>query len=51
MRCMSLSRGGPHAPRVPSGATLRMGYSTRSGEYTRSRYLATFAHKKPRVTG
>src|ERR1700730_1603939 len=36
---------GPFAP------TRLIGYKTRSGEYTRSRYLATFAHKKPRVTG
>src|SRR5580765_6054551 len=28
-----------------------MGYSTRSGEYTRSTYFDTFAHKNPRVTG
>src|SRR5579862_5260828 len=28
-----------------------MGYKTRSGEYTRSRYFATLAHKNPRVTG
>src|SRR5581483_10249355 len=35
----------------PFGATRRSGYSTRSGEYTRSRYFATLAHKKPRVTG
>jgi len=35
----------------PLGPTLRIGYSTRSGEYTRSRYFATFAHKNPRVTG
>ena len=35
----------------PFGRTRRMGYSTRSGEYTRSRYFATLAHKKPRVTG
>lgn len=35
----------------PFGVIRRMGYSTRSGEYTRSRYLATFAHRKPRVTG
>ena len=35
----------------PLGPTLRIGYSTRSGEYTRSRYFATLAHKNPRVTG
>jgi len=35
----------------PFGATLLIGYSTRSGEYTRSRYLATLAQRKPRVTG
>ena len=35
----------------PLGPILRMGYITRSGEYTRSRYFATFAHKNPRVTG
>src|SRR5215470_1263457 len=28
----------------PLGPTLRIGNSTRSGEYTRSRYFATFAH-------
>src|SRR6266852_8573378 len=35
----------------PFGFTRLIGYSTLSGEYTRSRYLATFAHKNPRVTG
>src|SRR5277367_4763167 len=35
----------------PFGPTRRIGYKTRSGEYTRSRYLATLAHRKPRVTG
>ena len=35
----------------PLSVTRRMGYSRRSGEYTRSRYCATLAHKKPRVTG
>src|SRR5260370_31204907 len=29
----------------------RMGYSTRSEEYTRSRYLATLPQRNPRVTG
>src|SRR5215471_17829926 len=38
-------------PPGPLGPTLRIGYSTRSGEYTRSRYFATLAHKNPRVTG
>src|ERR1700722_3196667 len=28
-----------------------MGYSSRSGEYTRSRYCATLPHRKPCVTG
>src|SRR5215469_8440369 len=28
-----------------------MGYSTRSGEYTRSRYFATLAHRNPCVMG
>src|SRR5579885_1954276 len=28
-----------------------MGYNTRSGEYTRSRYFETLAHKNPRVKG
>ena len=40
-----LSRKGPF------GATRLRGYNTRSGEYTRSRYFATFAQRKPRVTG
>src|SRR6266700_6777961 len=35
----------------PVGPTLLIGYSTRSGEYTRSKYFATLAHKNPRVTG
>src|ERR1700693_3084208 len=38
-------------PFVLFGATRRIGYSTRWGEYTRSRYLATLAQRKPRVTG
>jgi len=46
----SLRGGGPPSPAfvaaIPFAAILRMGYSTRSGEYTRSRYLATFAHRK-----
>lgn len=37
--------------RGPLDPVRRMGYNTRSGEYTRSRYLETFAHRKPRVTG
>src|SRR5947209_3052261 len=32
----------------PLRPILRMGYNTRSGEYTLSRYFATFAHKNPR---
>src|SRR5665213_3291746 len=32
-------------------AFRRIGYSSRSGEYTRSRYRATFPHRKPLVTG
>ena len=32
-------------------AFRRIGYSSLSGEYTRSRYFATFPHKNPRVTG
>src|SRR5882762_267087 len=35
----------------PFGFTLLIGYRTRSGEYTRSRYLATLAQRNPRVTG
>src|ERR1700757_437602 len=35
----------------PLGLILRMGYSTRSGEYTLSKYFETFAHRNPRVTG
>src|SRR5439155_13715481 len=35
----------------PFGPTLLIGYSTRSREYTRSRYFATLAHRKPRVIG
>src|SRR5215831_12954859 len=35
----------------PFGAIRRKGCKTRSGEYTRSRYFATFAHRNPRVTG
>src|SRR6185503_6153546 len=37
--------------RGPFGATRLRGYNTRSGEYTRSRYFATFAQRNPRVTG
>ena len=32
-------------------ARRRIGYNSLSGEYTRSRYFATFPHKNPRVTG
>ena len=35
----------------PFAASLRIGYNTRSGEYTRSKYFATLAHKNPRVIG
>ena len=35
----------------PLGPIRLSGYNTRSGEYTRSRYFATLAHKNPRVTG
>src|SRR5712691_1678927 len=40
-------------PAPPLGTVLlrRMGYSTRSEEYTRSRYLATLPQRNPRVTG
>src|SRR5208337_4918262 len=38
-------------PAGPFNPTRFIGYSTRSGEYTRSRYLATLAQRKPRVTG
>ena len=38
-------------PALPLGAILLMGYSRRSGEYTRSRYLATLPQRNPRVTG
>src|SRR5215831_16460265 len=37
--------------RGPFGATRLRGYNTRSGEYTRSRYFATLAHRNPRVIG
>src|ERR1700682_639505 len=55
---ITLNSGATGAPARPScrevapfGFTLRIGYSTRSGEYTRSRYLATLAQRNPRVTG
>src|SRR5580700_11743415 len=52
MRCHSCVAPAPPPVDVgPFGLTRRIGYKTRSGEYTRSRYLATFAHRKPRVTG
>jgi len=54
--CAPLGRAGSPVPTLavttrPFGAALRMGYKTRSGEYTRSRYFATLAQRNPWVTG